>query len=701
MDLQPEVILHERYKIIKKLGQGGMGAVYLAWDSTLETKVAVKSNFNPAAESVDQFLREAQLLASLKHQNLPRVTDYFVIGKEQYLVMDFVPGDDLGERLKDEGIQPVQDVLFWADQLCSALIYMHHQEPTVIHRDIKPANIKLTPENEVILVDFGIAKAASAQVHTATGAAGYTPGYAPPEQYGQGRTGPYSDQFSLAATLYALLTRTKPADSIQRVLGKTTLLPLRELNPGVPENVADAILKALSLQPSERFASVADFQAALKDPNFRINDQERNFITSTVTRKVSASTQMSSQSLQATMADTGLLKRRKRSLGLWIAGGLFLTFVIVAALFLFVIPNHPFSIASRPTVTPTEIKNTRVVPLEDPTSTPTVTLTPTNESSPTPESTPTETPEPTLTSTPELLGESGIIAFASDRGDQVTVQIWTMRVIRDAQGQVLADSFNQLTFDEGDKDQPVWSPDGSQIAYVASGAEGHGLDIWVMDADGSNQVNLTNHPGDEFDPVWAPDGSLIAFTHHLRDAGNVPVYALTWIKLDDMTRSRLSVDFIEYDPTFSPDMNWLLYVISAKDHKYFYFRSANDGYASPRGFDLRALFGEFGTVSDPVWAPVGNQFAYTELTSSTAKIVLVTYEEIQRNGVHQPKAYVLTESNQDRDPSWSPDARFIAFTSTRDSGDLEIYVMNTTGRPEINLTMREGVDKSPDWKPAP
>jgi serine/threonine protein kinase len=680
MDLQPEVILHERYKIIEKLGQGGMGAVYLAWDNTLETRVAVKSNFNPAPESVDQFLMEAQLLASLRHQNLPRVTDYFVIGKEQYLVMDFVPGDDLGKRLKDEGTQRVQDVLFWADQMCSALSYMHQQDPPVIHRDIKPANIKLTPENEVILVDFGIAKAASAQVHTATGAAGYTPGYAPPEQYGQGRTGPYSDQFSLAATLYALLTRTKPADAIQRVLGKTTLLPLRELNPRVPENVADAILKALSLQPSDRFKSVVEFQAALKDPAFRIDDQERSLITSTVTRKVSAPTQVASQSLQATVADTGLMQRRKRGAALWIVGGLLFVLVIVAALFMFVIPDNPLSLAgSRSTATPTEVKNTRVVPVDDPTSTPTLTLTATLEPSPTSEPTATETPEPTLTATPELLGETGMIVFASDRGAEGIVQIWTMRVFRDAQGQIGSDSFTQLTFDPGDKDQPVWSPDGSRIAYVAPGAEGNGLDIWVMDADGSNQINLTNHSGDEFDPV----------------------YALTWMKPDGTERKRLSVDFIEYDPTFSPDMNWLLYVISANDHKYFFFRGAHDGYTSPRGFDLRALFGEFGTVSDPAWAPVGNQFAYTELTSSTAKIVLVTYDEIQRNGVHQPKEYVLTESNFDTDPAWSPDARFIAFTSTRDSGDLEIYVMNTTGRPEINLTMREGVDKSPDWKPAP
>lgn len=105
MELIPDTLLYDRYKILNKLGQGGMGAVYLAYDTRLESQVAVKSNFNPAPESVEQFLQEARLLASLKHPNLPRVIDYFVIGNEQYLVMDFIPGDDLSKRLKTSGVQ--------------------------------------------------------------------------------------------------------------------------------------------------------------------------------------------------------------------------------------------------------------------------------------------------------------------------------------------------------------------------------------------------------------------------------------------------------------------------------------------------------------------------------------------------------------------------------------------------------------------
>jgi len=156
MDFQPDMMLHDRYRIIKKLGEGGMGAVYLAWDETLEAQVAVKMNFNPAPESVAQFLKEAQLLAALRHQHLPRVTDYFVIGKEQYLVMDYIPGDDLGQRLRQDGPQDLDAVMAWASQLSAALNYMHKQDPPVTHRDNKPANIKLPPDGQAILVDFGI-----------------------------------------------------------------------------------------------------------------------------------------------------------------------------------------------------------------------------------------------------------------------------------------------------------------------------------------------------------------------------------------------------------------------------------------------------------------------------------------------------------------------------------------------------------------
>ena len=267
MDLSPDTLLKDRYRIVRKLGEGGMGAVFLARDVSLEHDVAVKANRDPSPESTNQFLREARLLAALHHPNLPRVTDYFILGQEQYLVMDYIPGDDLKALLLKEGRQPLEKVLAWARQLGSALTYMHNQTPPVIHRDIKPANIRLTASGEVVLVDFGIAKAADSSQATAIGASGYTAGYAPPEQYGSAyssvRTGPFSDQYSLAATLYTMLTGGRPADAVKRVLNQETLLPVRALAPDIPEGVAQALERALSVMPAGRFDGVDAFISSL------------------------------------------------------------------------------------------------------------------------------------------------------------------------------------------------------------------------------------------------------------------------------------------------------------------------------------------------------------------------------------------------------------------------------------------------------
>ena len=263
MELNPDTILDNHIRIINKLGQGGMGAVYLAYDMNLDYQVAVKVNRNPTPESTSQFLREGRLLATLRHPNLPRVVDYFVIGDDQFLVMDFIPGEDLAERVKREGPQRVETTLHWASELGSALIYMHQQKPPIIHRDIKPGNIKLNENGEAMLVDFGIAKIADPSQATSTGAAGYTPGFAPPEQYSGAGTGTYSDQFSLAATIYSLLTGQRPADSVQRMLGQITLTPIRAFKPEISQEVENAIYRAMSVRPEERFPNMAEFIAAL------------------------------------------------------------------------------------------------------------------------------------------------------------------------------------------------------------------------------------------------------------------------------------------------------------------------------------------------------------------------------------------------------------------------------------------------------
>ena len=153
MTLANGLILHDRYKVETLLGQGGMGAVYKAWDQSLNIPVAVKENLDATPEAQAQFGREAHILASLSHPNLPRVTDtFFIPGQGQYLVMDYVEGEDLQSMLQRQGTLPQAHVLSWILQICDALAYLHSQPSPIIHRDIKPSNIRIRLDGRAMLV---------------------------------------------------------------------------------------------------------------------------------------------------------------------------------------------------------------------------------------------------------------------------------------------------------------------------------------------------------------------------------------------------------------------------------------------------------------------------------------------------------------------------------------------------------------------
>ena len=218
MALTIGTVVNQRYRIVRLLGEGGFGAVYRAWDTNLRIPCAVKESYGISPDEARQFLREAQMLANLRHPGLPKVTDHFSIpGQGQYLVMELVEGEDLEEiRTHQGGMLNVRDTLTWIEQILDAVEYLHKQQPPVIHRDIKPANIRITPQGQAILVDFGIAKLYDAHIKTTVGARAVTEGYSPIEQYGQGKTDERSDIYALGATLYTLLTGKVPPESIQR-----------------------------------------------------------------------------------------------------------------------------------------------------------------------------------------------------------------------------------------------------------------------------------------------------------------------------------------------------------------------------------------------------------------------------------------------------------------------------------------------------
>jgi len=276
--IEPGVILRDRYKIRRIIGQGGMGSIYLAEDIRLEGRqCALKEVQHESSLSDDtlqqaqeQFLREAQILARLDHPNLPKVSDYFSDEDREYLVMDYVPGEDLRTLMlaarRKKTFLPEREVLGWSNQLADALDYMHSLDPPILHRDIKPSNLKLTPSGLIKLVDFGLVKLLASEEMTITILQGRgTALYTPLEQYGgdTGHTAVPSDIYAFGATLYHLLTNTPPIEARERFLRPESLIPPRQINPEISVRTERAILWALSLHPDERPQSVEEFRQSL------------------------------------------------------------------------------------------------------------------------------------------------------------------------------------------------------------------------------------------------------------------------------------------------------------------------------------------------------------------------------------------------------------------------------------------------------
>jgi hypothetical protein len=263
-----------RYQVERMLGRGGMGAVYAALDTRLDLTIALKQLHRLDAPLLPAFEREAKLPAGLRHPVLPVVSDYFVDDLGRFLVMHYIPGDTLHDRLaRCAAPLSVIETLAWADDLLDALIYLHSRTPPVIHRDIKPLNLKLTPSGAIYLLDFGLAKGA---LDTPSGAValpsvyGYSVGYAPPEQIEHRGTDARSDLFALAATLYHALAAVPPESGIARRRARLDnqpdpLVPLAMVSPAVPADVSRVIMQALELDPHNRPASAAEFRLMLHD----------------------------------------------------------------------------------------------------------------------------------------------------------------------------------------------------------------------------------------------------------------------------------------------------------------------------------------------------------------------------------------------------------------------------------------------------
>jgi serine/threonine protein kinase len=722
MALASGSLLNNRYRIVEVLGQGGMAAVYKAVDENLGVEVAVKENLFTTEEYARQFRLEATILASLRQPNLPRVSDHFVIEPlGQYLVMDFIEGEDLRQRLDRLGRLPEQEVIIIGVAICDAIDYMHSRQPIILHRDIKPGNVRITPTGHIFLVDFGLAKIVEGRETTHTGARAMTPGYSPPEQYGTARTDCRSDIYSLGATLYCALTNALPEDGLDRAMKRVELTSIKALNPKISDDLAGIIEKCLAIQPKDRYQNAEELrydlmearsisrrklplELVLQPPPITLHehlpgDGSERPLNEAVAHPEISNRGGGSSTRQLTLeTDDNAPSPRKRDkpkkkrswiyiliLPIILLGGLITIAVnpgVVKQAAAFIIPGSKAS--STPTEYLTETASVPIIAIESKTPTPSNTPTATPTSSPAPTFTQTASPTPTITPTqlPTPMGGSGQIAFVTNRTG--AMEIWLMN--NDGT------DVTQITNIPEGACQPKWSPDGSKIVFISPCSRNQysypGASLFIINADGTGLIPLPNVPGGDYDPSWSPDGSKIAFTS-LRNGGVPGIYIINLTDdsvvslVEDQTRAISQ-------PAWSPNGTEIAFVNS--DNRIWVMDTNGENRRK-----LTVGAGDF-LINNPAWSPDGSVVIYTQSvisdTTGTTELMAVPYTESGAMPVKVPNSLLVN------DVSYSIDGYWLLFTSWY-TGNHEITIMRPNGVDRHAILVDPAYDFDPAWRPNP
>ena len=265
--LKEGTVIDDKYEILKQIGEGGMSTVYLARNNRMNMQLAVKEIKNDGSKSTEILLkgleREANILKDVDHPVIPRIIDIVKYNNTICVVMDFIEGENLADKLKEVGCFSQDDVIDWGLELASALEYLHSMNPPIIYRDMKPSNVMLKPDGGVKLIDFGTAKTYDIENNADTTALG-TRGYAAPEQFGdaQGRgiykTDARTDIYNLGATLYHMVTGKNPQEPPYE------MVPIRQVNPLLSTGLEEIILKCTKPNPEDRYQSCSELIYALE-----------------------------------------------------------------------------------------------------------------------------------------------------------------------------------------------------------------------------------------------------------------------------------------------------------------------------------------------------------------------------------------------------------------------------------------------------
>ena len=691
MPLSNGTLLHNRYRILETLGQGGMGAVYRALDERLGVEVAVKENLFVNEVYARQFRREATVLASLRHPALPRVTDHFEgEGETQYLVMDYIDGEDLRQWIENNGLLSERNALVVGISICNALIYLHHHEPKIVHRDIKPGNIRITPEGRVVLVDFGLVKMLQSGQSTTAGARAMTPGYSPPEQYGTSHTDPRSDIYALGATLYAAVSGTVPEDGLGRVMGEVRLTPLRRHNPKISHGLAAVIEKAMAVQPGDRYQSAE----ALRDAFYKAAESAKISLHNLIlypqvigkNRKTTRPRQKVFGAGELLFPASGSVWRK------WSIWGLILLsmgFLLLGlwALTGFPVPRVRSSAAESPTpwviesetietATPfTQNLITTPVPLVQMTAT-TVQMLP---------------PQALVKASPTPLGGSDEIAFVAKTIGPLQIY----RVKLDGSGLQL------ITRQAGGACQPAWTADGARLIFTSPCTARREWyeesNLFIISADGRNLQPITSETAGDFDPALDPRQRLIAFTS-MRISGIPRLHLLTikdWKSLSTPQAAPIITVLAPQEsnssqPAWSPDGKLIVYVKQSSDGSQLWIMNADGTQAQP-------LSEDDGFYSHPRWSPDGKTivFNYQRTQKSMIQVMISDINQFK------PRSFIDALSPR-MDAEFSPDGKWLVYEGWPEGGRHSIWYASLDGRNETRVPLKlenSSAEFSPVWRP--
>ena len=697
MILERDSLLHKRYRIQGNLGQGGMGSVYHAIDENLGMGVAVKENLFTTEEYARQFRLEAVILANIRHPNLPRVSDHFVIaGEGQYLVMDFIDGEDLRQRMERVGILPEDEVIHIGAAMCDALSYLHARKPAILHRDIKPGNVKIAPDGHIFLVDFGLAKVIQGNQATTTGARAMTPGYSPPEQYGTARTDARTDIYSLGATLYAALTGVIPEDGLARAMDNAQLTPIRKRNPDVSRRLGAAIEKAMEVDPGDRFQSADEFKFALLNSKSKT---QKLLGTYTVSPPPSAEERISDPKKTETVLvhsmppeEYAFVSPRKKQLERdrrirrSLLGGIIAILFIGLLSVIFFFPNLlPVSARNMlpflPAVTSTKIATEVVVVLPTAAEQLDITVTPDLDFI---ETQTASAVDPSAIATP-LGGDYLQIAYSSLRTG--VAQIYLTNILTD---QAIA-----ITNMPGGACQASWAPDGEKLVFISPCNIKKDTypqsSLYIINADGTDLQPLPSALGGDFEPAWSPDGKQIVFTS-LRD-GYMQLYSYN---VENEKIARL-VDTVNgkhaRQASWSPDGKKIVYAYKRIDTYEIWTMTS-------QGADELQLIPSGNQVLNyqPVWSPDGKLILFSQ--QSAKEFTFPNLFSVDVDGQNDPLQVFLGVLSIE-DVKYSPGAIWIAYESGGERG-YHVYYSTPSGANLARITEDVTFDDfDPAWRPVP